>query len=95
MAAHNSLLPLPCPDLKNLGLLGLALTPTKPGRVVPPYVYRQTGSRNEGTLQLLSRTGRCSGGGANRKDCRAGLSQKPRPGCNGRDMLTDSQAGGR
>jgi len=45
----------------------------------PPYVYRQTGIRNEGTLQLLSRAGRHAGGGTNRKDCRTGLSQKPRP----------------
>jgi hypothetical protein len=46
------------------------------------------------TLQLLSKTGRGRGVGAHRKGCRRGLSQKPRPACNGRDMLTDSQAGG-
>jgi len=63
--------------------------------VFPPYVYRQTEIRNEGTLQLLSYAGRRVGGGANRKDCRKGLSQKPRPRRNGEDMLTDSQTGGR
>jgi len=61
----------------------------------PPYVYRQTGIRNEGTLQLLSTVGRRAGAGANRKDCRKGLSQKPTPHGNRGDMLTDSQAGGR
>jgi len=61
----------------------------------PPYVYRQTGIRNEGTLQWLSHANRRGGEGANRKDCRKGLSQKPRPRCNGEDMLTDSQTGGR
>ena len=68
--------------------------PTKPGRVLPSFLYRHTGVRNEGTRQLLSKTGRGRGGGANRKGCRRGLSQKPRPACNGQDMLTDSQAGG-
>ncbi len=69
--------------------------PTKPGSMFPPYVYRQTGIRNEGTLQLLSPAGHRRGEGANRKDCRTGLSQKPKPHGNREDMLTDSQTGGR
>ncbi len=60
----------------------------------PPSLHRQTRIRNEVTLQLLSSSGRRAGAGANRKDCRVGLSQKPRPFCNGRDRLTDSRGSG-
>ena len=69
--------------------------PTKPGRVVSSFLYRHTGVRNEGTLLLLSTSGRGRGVGANRMGGRGGLSQKPRPRGNHEDMLTDSQAGGR
>jgi hypothetical protein len=68
-----------------------ALTPHESRQSVPPYLHRQTGIRNEVTLDVLSNLGRPLGVGANRKTYEVGLSQTPTPFRNGQEMLTDSR----